>query len=92
MKIGVLSDTHLSSASCELPEKLISGLEGCNLIIHAGDLVDICVLDSLKKISKVEAVCGNMDSYDVRSKLKDKKILNIEEKKICVMHGSGHPD
>lgn len=92
MRIGVISDTHLSSGNCELPEKLISGLEGCGLIIHAGDLVDISVLDSLKKISKVEAVYGNMDSHNVRSELEDKKILNIQGKKICVMHGYGHPD
>jgi len=92
MKIGVVSDTHLSSPNCSLPEKLISGLEGCDLIIHAGDLVDISVLDPLKKISKVEAVCGNMDDHNVKANLKDKKILNIQGKKICVMHGYGHPD
>jgi len=92
VKIGVVSDTHLSSPNCELPEKLVSGLEGCDLIIHAGDLVNISVLDFLKKISKVEAVCGNMDEHNVISELKDKKILNIEGKKICVMHGYGHPD
>ncbi len=92
MKIGVLSDTHLSSDNCKLPEKLISGLEGCSLIIHAGDLVDMRVLDSLKKVSKVEAVYGNMDSHNVKSELEYKKILNIQEKKICVMHGYGHPD
>lgn len=92
MKIGVLSDTHLSSANCELPKKLISALEGCGLIIHAGDFVDICILNSLKEISKVEAVYGNMDSHNVKSILEDKKILTVQEKKICVMHGYGHPD
>lgn len=92
MKIGVVSDTHLSKGNCELPEKLISGLKGCDLIIHAGDLVDISISEALKKISKVEAVYGNMDTYNVRSELEDKKILNIENKKICVMHGYGHPD
>jgi putative phosphoesterase len=92
MKIGVISDTHLSPGNCKLPEKLISGLKGCDLIIHAGDLVDISVLDMLKKISKVEAVYGNMDERNVTSQLEDKKILNIQEKKICVMHGYGHPD
>ena len=92
MKIGIVSDTHLSGPNCELPENLVSGLEGCDLIIHAGDFVNISVLDFLKKISKVEAVYGNMDERDVVSRLKDKKILNIQGKKICVMHGYGHPD
>jgi len=92
MKIGVVSDTHLSSPNCKLPEELISGLEGCDLIIHAGDLVDISVLDPLKKLSRVEAVCGNMDDHNIKAKLEDKKILSMQGKKICLMHGYGHPD
>ncbi|MCX5693379.1 MAG: metallophosphoesterase family protein [Candidatus Omnitrophica bacterium] len=92
MKIGIVSDTHLSCGDCELPAKLTRELEKCDLIIHAGDLVDICVLDSLSKISKVHAVCGNMDCDNVRTKLEIKEILNVVDKKICVMHGYGHPD
>ena len=92
MKIGVISDTHLSRGSGELPENLIKELRKCGLIIHAGDLVDISVLDSLSKISKVLAVRGNMDDDNVKTKLEIKEILNIEGKKICVMHGYGHPD
>ena len=92
MRIGVISDTHLSSNECELPNKLISELKKCSLIIHAGDFVNICVLNFLKEISKVEAVCGNMDGHEVKSELESRKILNIEGKKICIMHGYGHPD
>ena len=92
MRIGVVSDTHLSRGNCELPAKLVKELKKCNLIIHAGDLVDIGVLDLLNKISKVYAVCGNMDCDNVSSKLGVKEILNVEGKKICVMHGYGHPD
>ena len=92
MKIGVISDTHLSGNSCELPAELIKNLVACDLIIHAGDLVNKCVLESLKKMSKVEAVAGNMDDHNISSELEDKKILTIAGKKICVMHGYGHPD
>ncbi len=92
MRIGVISDTHLSQGNCVLPDKLTAELKKCDLIVHAGDLVDICVLDDINKISKVVAVCGNMDSHNVRPKLKDKEIFSVEGKKICVMHGYGHPD
>lgn len=92
MTIGVISDTHLSGNSCELPSELMKKLKDCGLIIHAGDLVNKCVLESLEKISKVEAVAGNMDDHSVSRVLKDKKILDIAGKKICVMHGYGHPD
>jgi len=92
MKIGVVSDTHISSKNCELPGNLVNELSKCGLIIHAGDFIDVCVLNYLKNISKVEAVSGNMDGHDIRRELEDKKILNVEGKKICIMHGYGHPD
>jgi len=92
MKIGVISDTHVSINSYKLPSKLLNGLKGSDLIIHAGDLLDLCVLEGLKKITKVEAVYGNMDPLKVRAVLQDKRILNIGGKKLCLMHGYGNPD
>lgn len=92
MKIGVISDTHIPVTVSEVPGKLIKALEGCDLILHAGDLIELSVIESLEKISKVEAVYGNMDSAKVCSKLKDKKIINAGNKKIGLMHGYGDPD
>ena len=92
MRIAVISDTHIPVNVSELPQKLLDALKDCDLIIHAGDLIDISVLESLKKICKVEAVYGNMDPLKVKSILQDKKVLNICGKKICLMHGHGHPD
>jgi len=92
MKIGIISDTHIPAKSPELPPELTDALKGCDLILHAGDLTEDYVFESLKKISKVEAVCGNMDSSKVCSRLDTKKILKIGGKKICLMHGYGNPD
>jgi len=91
MKIGIISDTHIPVSSCELPPKILTALKGCDLILHAGDLIELSVLEKLKNISKVEAVCGNMDPAKVRGILKDKKILKVGGKKIFLMHGGGDP-
>ncbi|MFH1854248.1 MAG: metallophosphoesterase family protein [Candidatus Omnitrophota bacterium] len=92
MKIGVISDTHIPVNACELPPELIDALKGCNLIVHAGDLIDLCILDELKNITKVEAVSGNMDLPKAQAVLEKKKILNVAGKKLCLMHGYGSPD
>lgn len=92
MKIGVVSDTHIPVNSCELPPELISALKDCDLIVHAGDLVDLCVIEELQKISKVEAVSGNMDLPKAQAALEKKKILDVGGKKIGLMHGYGNPD
>lgn len=92
MRIGVISDTHIPANCSQMPRELINVLKGCDLILHAGDLTKMDVLDCLKKISSVEAVWGNMDSAEVRSALPDKKTLELAGKKICLMHGYGGPD
>lgn len=92
MKIGVISDTHVPVNICELSQELINALKGCDLIVHAGDLIDLCVLEELKKISKVEAVYGNMDLPKVQAALEKKKILEVAGKKVGLMHGYGSSD
>ncbi|MFH1782395.1 MAG: metallophosphoesterase family protein [Candidatus Omnitrophota bacterium] len=91
MKIGVVSDTHISGKDCILPDKLVSVFKSCDMIIHAGDVLDLCVIDYLKKISKVEAVRGNMDTGATREALPEKRIIKVEGKTLCIMHGYGHP-
>ena len=92
MKIAVLSDTHIPTSTGRLPDNLIKQIRGVDLIIHAGDLEELSVLEELDKIAKTEAVVGNMDSHKVIRQLPKKKILEIGKFRIGVIHGEGHPD
>lgn len=92
MKIGVISDTHISDKSLHLPKKILDDFKTADLILHAGDLVSLDVLEELKKICKrVIAVRGNMDSEDVRRVLSEKEIIQAGKFRIGLMHGSGNP-
>jgi putative phosphoesterase len=57
MKIGVVSDTH-GFFDARL-EELLADVE---LILHAGDVGNLEVLDELERIAPVRAVKGNVDS------------------------------
>ena len=57
MPIGVISDTH----GLMRPEAL-RALAGSHLIIHAGDVGDVKLLDALRTIAPVVAVRGNVDT------------------------------
>lgn len=93
MKIGVIADTHIPAQANDLPKAIFESLKDVDMIIHAGDLVDLSVLDKLSSIcNKVIAVWGNMDSYEVRKVLPEKEVVNIGKHKIGIMHGHGHPD
>ena len=67
--------------------------KNADMIIHAGDLVDLNVLNQLCAICKnTKAVWGNMDPLEVRKKIPEKEIIKIGNYKIGVMHGYGHPN
>ncbi|POF44400.1 YfcE family phosphodiesterase [Pseudomonas laurylsulfativorans] len=56
MKIGVISDTHGL-----LRPQAIAALQGCDRIIHAGDIGSVEILEQLAAIAPVDAVRGNND-------------------------------
>lgn len=90
MKIGVISDTHIPRQAKELPKVIFEHFKGIDLILHAGDLTSLNVLDELRQITpNVEAVIGNMDEESVV--LPVKKILNAGGLRIGLMHGWGAP-
>ena len=90
MRIGVVSDTHLTSLA-QVPDKILITLAEVDLIIHAGDFVTKDVLDGLKRLGEVKAVRGNMDSEELKRILPEKELLLIEGKRIGITHGSGSP-
>ncbi|MFA5115246.1 MAG: metallophosphoesterase [Candidatus Omnitrophota bacterium] len=92
MKIGVISDTHIPERATEIPPKALEGLKGSDLIIHAGDISRLQVLEELKKVcANVKAVWGNMDPEDIKNGFPRKEIITAGSHKIGVMHGWGHP-
>ncbi|MBO8128902.1 MAG: metallophosphoesterase family protein [Peptococcaceae bacterium] len=87
--IGLVSDTHIPRRAKELPGVLLQGLQGVDLILHAGDLVDGTVLQTLGAIAPVVAVAGNMDPPDLRKQLGTVRLLTVNKCQIGLIHGDG---
>lgn len=62
VRIGVVSDTHGL-----LRPEVLPLLEGCDLILHAGDVGDPGILTSLERIAPTRAVRGNVDGGPLRA-------------------------
>lgn len=90
MKIGVLSDTHVGSVA-EIPAEALASLRGVDMILHAGDILELGVLEELRAIAPVHAVWGNMDPAPTREGLPPKTTVVADGKRIGLIHGSGPP-
>lgn len=92
MVIGVISDTHIPDRCLHIPDAILDAFKQVDMIMHAGDLVNLKVVEELKSVCpKVEAVSGNMDQQAVLKKFPQKQIFNIEGVKVGLMHGWGAP-
>ena len=81
MSIGVISDTHglLRTQACE-------ALQGCELILHAGDVGSEDVLHELERIAPVVAVRGNVDVEDWAERLPLSEMSEFQSKAFYVLH------
>ena len=86
-KIGLLSDTHGF-----LDKKLISILEGCDEIWHAGDFGGLDVFNELINLKKpFKGVYGNIDGPELRQLVPIDQIWQVEGIKIFMTHIGGYP-
>lgn len=90
MKLGVIADTHLRQATRELEELMAGPFKDAKMIIHAGDITELGVLDAFGE-KEILAVCGNMDSPGVRRQLPTQRIFQAGKFKIGLIHGWGRP-
>lgn len=91
MRIVVLSDTHMPRTASDLPRGVYEEIVKSDMIIHAGDFVEIEILKKIRELKPVKAVCGNMDSQAIRNELKAKEIIEAGKFKIGLIHGYGAP-
>ncbi|MCX8130758.1 MAG: YfcE family phosphodiesterase [Clostridia bacterium] len=85
----MVSDTHIPRRGKTLPRVLLEGIKGADLIIHAGDINKDYVIYELEDIAKVEYVMGNTDSEEDWVKIDRKKVIEVDDCKIGVIHGYG---
>ena len=78
-RLGLIADTH----GLIRPQALVA-LEGCDRILHAGDIGEGDILEALAAIAPVEAVPGNCDD---RPGLPPDRILDVGGVRILLRHG-----
>jgi hypothetical protein len=87
--VGLISDTHIPVRARDIPKKVFEVFEKVDFIVHAGDLVEMSVIDELEQLAPVLAVYGNMDGPEIRGKLPKLNSVKAFDWKIGVTHDPG---
>jgi putative phosphoesterase len=88
MKIGVLADTHVPNKDTMLPAAVLDAVRGMDIILHAGDVGGIEILQQLEPIAQTYAIYGEQDDAKVRKYLQEKQRLEFENRSIGLVHGN----
>jgi len=87
--VGLISDTHIPSRARNIPKRVFEAFEKVDFIVHAGDLVDMSVIDELEQVAPVLAVYGNMDGPEIRGKVPRLNSVKVFDWRLGVMHDPG---
>lgn len=86
----LIADTHVPARARRLPDAVREAVEEADVVIHAGDWIDLETLDLLAARSRVlHGVYGNNDGPQLRARLPKIARLTVEEVDVAVVHETG---
>ncbi len=90
MRLLLISDTHLPARARELPPRVWAEVAAADVVVHAGDWVDVALLDELEERSKrLIGVYGNNDGPALRARLPEIARAELEGVRLAVIHETG---
>ncbi|GFZ94487.1 phosphoesterase [Aquaticitalea lipolytica] len=85
-KILLLSDTH-----SYIDDDILKYVKQADEVWHAGDIGDLSVTDSIKKIKPLRAVFGNIDDNKARVEFPEHNRFMCEDVDVLITHIGGYP-
>lgn len=90
MQLAIISDTHMPRGARAIPPACLERCRSAHAILHAGDLIDVSVLELLRSLGPpLHAISGNVDSAAVRALLPERLELELGGARIGMLHIPG---
>lgn len=86
-KILLLSDTHSF-----IDDQILKFVKQADEVWHVGDIGDLKVTDTIKKLKPLRAVYGNIDTADARLEFPLDNKFTIENVSVWMTHIGGYPN
>lgn len=86
----LLADTHVPRRARDLPENVWIEVERADVVLHAGDWVDVGLLDELEhRASRLIGCYGNNDGPELRGRLPEVARAVLGGVRVGVVHETG---
>jgi uncharacterized protein len=86
----VIADTHVPKRARTLPGQLWQAVDGADVVLHAGDWVDVTLLDELEARSRrLVGVYGNNDGPALRARLPEVARVTLSGVRLAMVHETG---
>jgi len=85
-KILLLSDTH-----SHIDQVILKYVEQADEVWHAGDIGDLKVTDTIRKLKPLRAVYGNIDDAKARMEFPLDNRFRCEDVEVYITHIGGYP-
>ncbi|GAA1438888.1 metallophosphoesterase family protein [Leifsonia poae] len=90
IRLLIVSDTHVPKRARELPAQVWRAVAAADVVVHAGDWVDLATLDLLEaRAKRVVGVYGNNDGSDLRARLPEVADVELGGVRLAVVHETG---
>jgi uncharacterized protein len=90
VKLLLIADTHVPTRARDLPSRVWDEVGRADVVLHAGDWVDVALLDALEeRAARLIGCWGNNDGPDLRARLPEKVEATLGGLRFAVMHETG---
>ena len=89
-RLLLISDTHVPKRARDMPARVWDEVARADVVLHAGDWVDVALLDELEqRATRLVACWGNNDGADLRARLPERADVTLEGVRFTVTHETG---
>jgi putative phosphoesterase len=90
VRLLVLADTHVPKRARDLPPEVWAAVSAADVVIHAGDWVEVDLLDRLQSAApRLIGVYGNNDGAAIRARLPEVVHATLDGLRVTVVHETG---
>lgn len=86
----LLADTHVPKRAKKLPDEIWAAVDAADVVVHAGDWVDIALFEQLhSRSARLIACWGNNDGEELRTRMPERADVTLDGVRISVVHETG---